>query len=389
MLTYNSYLLHPGAGAFTCGVSARLSAIRRIIIPAAAGGAFVSTLGADEYFTHTGTFKYSAAKPRSLIFLAPGFRGVSKGIVTAAELVAVDDGKRERAFGILLPAMVAHAPLQAGARDSGSLLVKSVVWNIAFQLFASNDGQRPLRHAAPPGVRPDDVLCRRNGRRARAHIPSAGCKWAVLACSGAAGGVRPLRSAAPCSSPAIAAALTVAAQAARARLRLSACTPNLTYEVYLLHFPVIQVLVATGFLPPPVSSSSHTAAAVVILPAPCAAQGRAQVCRRKIGSAFPRQRHKAIPPGNLYRERGVNSSFIVRLFNRVSYPVSGGGRKICLRYFKIVSDIIQNMSDIFLTCSQGGIKNWNNNIHIPAPETDISPPLDVHPSTPRANALQA
>lgn len=26
-----------------------------------------------------------------------------------------------------------------------------------------------------------------------------------------------------------------------------------------------------------------------------------------------------------------------------------------------------------------GYKKLNNNIHIPAPETDISPPLDVHP----------
>lgn len=37
------------------------------------------------------------------------------------------------------------------------------------------------------------------------------------------------------------------------------------------------------------------------------------------------------------------------------------------------------MSDIFFYLLPRGYKKLNNNIHIPAPETDISPPLDVHP----------
>jgi len=266
MLTYESCLIRPGTKAFY------LRRIRKIIPPyfivvvaAAVAGIFLSVLDVPAYLSCSGTYKYLAANLTFLNFLAPELPGVfSSNIVTAVNS-SLWTMKVEVAFYALLPACMWAVRRFKPVHVITVLYLLSVAWNILFGVLFQSTGNgifdmlrrqvfgQMMYFAAGMAafhLRPAIM-------RHRFVVFVAGMAvWAACTCHAA------LRPAEPV---AIAAVLTVAAYGSKRLACISVRIPNLTYEVYLLHFPVIQVLVSAGFFAAAGFLLAFAVAAVVVL----------------------------------------------------------------------------------------------------------------------------
>lgn len=248
MLTYNSYLLRPGVRAFYRRRVRRIvPAYAAVVVLAAVAGAFVTVLPVGEYLTSTATFKYLAANLAFLNFMAPGLPGVFESNTVTAVNSSLWTMKVEVAFYVLLPAIV-HLTRRLGPlRVIAALYLLSVAWNVAFahafgttgnglfdMLRRQLPGQLMYFAAGMAAVHLSAPLLRHRG-------VVAVCAIAVWVACDRHAALRFLEPAA------IAAALVAVACTGHRLATFAVRLPDLTYEVYLLHFPVIQLLVASGF----------------------------------------------------------------------------------------------------------------------------------------------
>lgn len=248
MLTYAGYLRRPGAWTFYARRARRIGIpYATVILLAAVAGIFLSTLGAKAYLSDAGTAKYLAANLTFLNFLSPELPGVFASNNVTAVNASLWTMKVEVAFYLLLPIIAAFVRRCRPARAIAVMYLLSVAWNLIFLYLQQSTGNSAY-----------DILRRQifgqmmyfAAGMAAAHMYThiMRKKYTYLAAGAAlwliCGRFTALR---PIEPVAIAATLTVLAYGSTRLADLSAKVPNLTYEVFLLHFPVFQTLAATGF----------------------------------------------------------------------------------------------------------------------------------------------
>lgn len=256
MLSYEGYQKHPGARRFY------LRRLRRLFPPYAAvviGFALLlaaaSSLSPAAYFSAPAFWKYLAANLSFLNFLAPQLPGVFADNAVTAVNSSLWTMKVEVMFYTIVPLLVWLARRYGAAKMIVAAYLLSVAYNIVFV---------ELYHAG--GLAKFDILRRQMPGQlmyfaagmAAVHLRarllshkylfglSGLLVWFVCGLFATLRPIEPL---------AIAAALTTFAYGFRRLSAIAVRVPNLTYEVYLLHFPVMQVFVsvglfsAIGFLP--------------------------------------------------------------------------------------------------------------------------------------------
>lgn len=253
MLSYEGLMARPGTRRFwTRRVRRIFPTYAAVIIAAVAALSLLSTLAPADYFAAPQTWKYLFSNLFFLNFLEPELPGVFTGHAVSAVNSSLWTMKVEVAFYAVLPAIVWLARRFRSMRVVAIIYVLSAIYYIAFTALAVSSAKRGdssgfydmLRHQLPgqlmyfaagmaaAELRP--VLLR---HRAAALLAGTAV-WAVCAVRTELRPIEPL---------AIAAALTAAAYGFPRLSQWGARVPNLTYEVYLLHFPLLQSLIALGF----------------------------------------------------------------------------------------------------------------------------------------------
>lgn len=247
MLSYEGYQKHPGARQFY------LRRIRRLFPPYAAvvaGCALLlaaaSSLPPADYFSAPAFWKYLAANLSFLNFLAPQLPGVFTGNAVAAVNSSLWTMKVEVMFYAILPLMAWMARRWGAAKVIVGAYLLSVAYNMVFVGLYHGSGLEKfdiIRRQLPgqlmyfaagmAAVHLRTRLLRRKYLYGLAGLSA----WFVCGIHTELRPVEPL---------AIAAAVTVIAYGFRRLSEVAVHVPNLTYEVYLLHFPVMQAFVAAG-----------------------------------------------------------------------------------------------------------------------------------------------
>lgn len=247
MLSYAGFLSRPGAKAFY------FRRIRKIIPPyavviisTAVAGIFLSSLTVREYLGDAGLYKYLAANLSFLNFLAPELPCVFASNAVTAANSSLWTMKVEVAFYLLLPIVVWLVNRFKPIPVMAVLYAVSVAWNMCFLYLyvSSGNGFYDMLRRQIPGqimyfvAGMAAVHLQAYLMRHKYFVLVAGLSvW--LVCSHFVVSL-------PAEPVAIAAVITVAAYGSKVLTNVSRNIPNLTYEVYLLHFPIIQIFVACG-----------------------------------------------------------------------------------------------------------------------------------------------
>lgn len=247
MLTYEGYMRRPGVRAFYMRRLRRLyPAYAAVVVVCAVALSLLSAHTLREYFTAAGFWKYLAANLSFLNFLSPELPGV----FAAQKIHAVNSSlwtmKVEVMFYAVLPAIVWLARRFRPAAVIAALYVLSVAYSLYFLSRYAGTGME--RYAVLQRQLPGEMMYFAGGMAAvhlrawilkRRRAVLAVCMAAWVACS-----LRTeLRPAEPLM---IAGALTAVAYGSRRLSALSVRVPNLTYGLFLVHFPLLQALTALG-----------------------------------------------------------------------------------------------------------------------------------------------
>lgn len=247
MLSYESYKRRPGAVAY---YKRRVKRIFRpyaiVIVACAVGGAALTSLTMTQYFLSAGLWKYLVSNLAFLNFLAPVLPGVFSGNSIVAVNSSLWTMKVEVAFYICLPLIVWLIRRYKAARVIAVIYIASAIYNIIFvYLFQQtlDGGFDMLRRQFPgqlmyfaAGMAAAELRECILRHKALMFIVGAAV-WAVCV------EITDLR---PLEPAAMAVVITVAGYGCHKLSQLSARVPNFTYEVYLLHFPIIQTFVWAG-----------------------------------------------------------------------------------------------------------------------------------------------
>lgn len=244
MLTYEGLAARPGVRAFCVRRFRKLFPPYALTVVACAlAFAAFSAMPYGGYFTSSGFWKYLAANLAFLNFLSPTLPGVFETHCVDAVNSSLWTMKVEVMFYAVAPAI---AWLSRRFRPLW-VIVAVYVLSVAYAEFFTH-----LYHVS--GVEKYDVLRRQlpgqmmyfAAGMAAVHLRAVVLRHkaaALLAgmvvwllCSA----FTPLR---PIEPPAIACVITVVAYGSRRLSMLSVSVPNLTYEVFLLHFPILQTFV--------------------------------------------------------------------------------------------------------------------------------------------------
>ena len=244
MLTYEGLAARPEPRAFYVRRFRKLFPPYALVVVACAlAFAAFSTMPASGYLTSAGFLKYLAANLTFLNFLAPTLPGVFDTHYVNAVNSSLWTMKVEVMFYAVAPAIVWFS------RRSRPLLVIAAVYVLSVgysELFTH------LYHVS--GAEKFDVIRRQlpgqmmyfAAGMAAVHLRAsllrhkAAALLAGLAVWLMCSAFTRLR---PIEPLAIACAITVVAYGSRRLSALSVSVPNLTYEVFLLHFPILQTFV--------------------------------------------------------------------------------------------------------------------------------------------------
>ncbi len=244
MLTYEGFAARPGARAFYLRRLRKLFPPYALVVVACAlAFAAFSVMPCASYYTSQGFWKYLAANLTFLNFLSPTLPGVFETHSVNAVNSSLWTMKVEVMFYAAAPAI---AWLSRRFRPLW-VIAALYVLSVAYAEFFTH-----LYHAS--GVEKYDVLRRQlpgqmmyfAAGMAAVHLRAALLRHkaaalpAGLAVWGLCSAFSQLR---PIEPLAIACAITVVAYGSRRLSALSASVPNLTYEVFLLHFPILQTFV--------------------------------------------------------------------------------------------------------------------------------------------------
>lgn len=244
MLTYEGLASRPGVRAFYVRRFRKLFPLYALTVVACAlAFAAFSTMPCGSYFTSQGFWKYLAANLTFLNFLAPTLPGVFETHSVNAVNSSLWTMKVEVMFYAVAPAIV-----WLSRRFRPLWIIAAVyVLSVAYGEFFTH-----LYHIS--GVEKYDVLRRQlpgqmmyfAAGMAAVHLRAvmlrhkAAALIAGLAVWLLCSHFARLR---PIEPLAIATAVTVVAYGSRRLSSLSVSVPNLTYEVFLLHFPILQTFV--------------------------------------------------------------------------------------------------------------------------------------------------
>lgn len=244
MLTYEGFMVHPEASPFYLRRFWKLFPPYALVVVACAlGFAAFSSLSLHDYYVSSGFWKYFAANLSFLNFLAPNLPGVFADHTVNAVNSSLWTMKVEVMFYAFFP-LVAWL-----SRRFRPLAVIAVAYLLS---VAYNEWLTAIYHSS--GIEKYDVLRRQlpgqimyfASGMAAVHFRSKLLRHKLAAFT-AGLAIWLLCSAftrfRPVEPIAVACVITVAAYGSRRLSALSSRVPNLTYEVFLLHFPVLQIFV--------------------------------------------------------------------------------------------------------------------------------------------------
>lgn len=250
MLTFEGFMRRPAAAAFYKRRFMRLfPPYAAVILCSAVALSLLSSLTAGEYFSSPVTLRYVVCNLGLLNFVAPSLPGVFSANAVMAVNSSLWTMKVEVAFYAVMP-LIAYL-----CRRFRSLRVIAVIWLLSavyyllltrLSLASGSTHWEVLRRQLPgelmyfaAGMVASLLREQITGSRRRAFVSLAlgAAVWAL--CSRAVY----LRIAEPAG---VALCLTVVAYSFPPLSALSIRIPNLTYEVFLIHFPVLQSLIALG-----------------------------------------------------------------------------------------------------------------------------------------------
>lgn len=247
MLTFEGFMRHPGARSFYRRRLLRIFPPYAIVIVLSVILlAPLSTLPAADYFHSGATWRYLASNITFLNFLSPTLPGLFGGNLIHAVNSSLWTMKVEVAFYIVLPLIALAARRWRPAAVVAALYLLSVAYYLSMTHLALSTGLE--RYAMLRRQLPGELMYFAAGmgaallrRRILEHplpLLIAGVViWAVAAV---------LTNLRPVEPVGVALTLTVAAYSSRRLADISVRVPNLTYEVFLIHFPLLQSLVALG-----------------------------------------------------------------------------------------------------------------------------------------------
>ena len=244
MLTYEGFAARPGARAFYLRRLRKLfPPYALVIVACAVAFAAFSAMPADGYYTSQGFWKYLAANLTFLNFLSPTLPGVFETHSVDAVNSSLWTMKVEVMFYAVAPAIVWFSRRFRPLWIIAAVYVLSAAYSEIFTHLYHVSGLEKfdvLRRQLPGQMMYFAAGMAAVHLRAALLRHKAAALLAGLAVWGLCSAFTRLR---PIEPLAIACAITVVAYGSRRLSALSVSVPNLTYEVFLLHFPILQTFV--------------------------------------------------------------------------------------------------------------------------------------------------
>ncbi len=244
MLTYEGFAARPGVRAFYIRRLRKLfPPYALVVIACALAFAAFSTMPCISYYTSPGFWKYIAANLAFLNFLSPTLPGVFEAHSVDAVNSSLWTMKVEVMFYAVAPAIVWLSRRFRPLWVIAAVYVLSVAYAEFFThlyhvsgaekfdvLRRQLPGQMMYFAAGMAAVHVRAVMLRHKATALLAGL----AVWLLCSYFARLRPIEPL---------AIACVITVVAYGSRRLSSLSVSVPNLTYEVFLLHFPVLQTFV--------------------------------------------------------------------------------------------------------------------------------------------------